>query len=256
MSFFGGKPKIIGMIPAYNCAHLLKKAYEQVPKEYFDDIIVVDDGSTDETLTVAKTLGVKVFTHPHAGYGGNIKYAIKQALSLGAEYMIEIHGDGQYDPANIPEAIKKIHTGNYDFLLGSRFTSLLQPLRDRMSLVRYVANLGMSFIDRLVLRLPLSEFHQGFRVYSRNLIESVGLDHTSDDHLFSFQIIAKAAFARMRVGEISVRCNYAEEHTSINLRRSVVYAILTFGVLLQYILAMVGFHSLLFRKESKNRITA
>ncbi len=245
------RTKVVGMIPAYNCAHLLKRAYEQIPKECFDDIIVVDDGSTDDTLKVAQTLGVKVFTHPHSGYGGNIKYAILKALALGADYCIEIHGDGQYDPKVIPAAIEKIKTGNYDFLLGSRFIPLLQPLKDKMSLVRFAANLGMSLIDRLVLRLPLSEFHQGFRVYSRRLIETIGLEHTSDDHLFSFQIIAKAAFAKLRVGEIPVRCNYADEHTSINLRRSVVYATLTFGVLVVYILAKLGIRSELFQNRTQ-----
>jgi glycosyltransferase involved in cell wall biosynthesis len=244
----GKRLKIVCMIPAYNCAHLLRKAYEQVPKEYFDDIIVVDDGSTDDTLSVAKTFGVKVFTHPHSGYGGNIKYAILKALELGADYCVEIHGDGQYDTEVIPRAVEHIQKERPDFLLGSRFTDILQPLRDKMSLARYLANIGMSTIDRLVLRLPLSEFHQGFRVYSRTLIETVGLEYTSDDHLFSFQIIAKAAFAKLRVGEIPVRCDYAGEHTSINLKRSVVYALQTFGVLLIYILAKIGFPSRLFNK--------
>lgn len=238
--------KIVGLIPAYNCAHLLKKAYAQVPKKYFDAIIIVDDGSMDETLAVARTLGVPVFTHPHAGYGGNIKYAIRNALELGADYMIEIHGDGQYDPSNIPAAIEKLKNERPDFLLGSRFTKLLQPLRDKMSFARYLANLGMSGIDRLVLRLPLTEFHQGFRVYSRRLIDTVGLEGMSDDHLFSFQIIAKAAYCRLRVAEIPVRCNYAEEHTSISLTRSVVYALQTFGVLGVYLLARLGLKTRLF----------
>lgn len=240
------KQKIVGMIPAYNCAHLLVKAYTQVPKEYFNAIIIVDDGSTDETLSVARTLGVPVFTHPHSGYGGTIKYAIRKALELGADYMIEIHGDGQYDPGNIPAAIEKIKTERPDFLLGSRFTDILGPLRDKMPLSRYLANLGMSLIDRLVLRLPLTEFHQGFRVYSRRLIETVGLEGTSDDHLFSFQIIAKAAYCRLKVREIPVRCDYAGEHTSISLKRSVVYALQTFGVLGLFILARLGFRTRLF----------
>lgn len=241
------RQKIIGMIPAYNCAHLLERAYAQVPKEYFDVIIIVDDGSTDETLSVARTLGVPVFTHPHSGYGGNIKYAIRKALELGADYMIEIHGDGQYDPSNIPTAIVKIKIEQPDFLLGSRFTDILGPFRDKMPLPRYLANLGMSLIDRLVLRLPLTEFHQGFRVYSRRLIETVGLEHTSDDHLFSFQIISKAAYCRLKVREIPVRCDYAGEHTSISLKRSVVYALQTFGVLGMYMLARLGFPVRLFR---------
>lgn len=247
MSFSGGTPKIIGMIPAYNCAHLLPRAYARIPKEYFDDIIIVDDGSTDDTLLVARQLvGSRAFTHPHSGYGGNIKYAIRKALELGADFMIEIHGDGQYDPGNIPAAIEKIKNERPDFLLGSRFTSLLQPLRDKMSLVRYLANLGMSFIDRLVLRIPLSEFHQGFRVYSKNLIETVGLEGTSDDHLFSFQIIAKAAYCGLKVREIPVRCNFADDHTSISLRRAVVYALQTFGVLGLYLAAKLGFPTRLF----------
>lgn len=257
MPLSGGKPKIIGMVPAYNCAKLLPRAYAQIPKEYLDDIIVVDDGSKDDTFDVAQKLaGPKAFTHPHFGYGGNIKYAIQIALELGADYCIEIHGDGQYDPSNIPDAIAKIYSERPDFLLGSRFTDMLAPLRDKMPLPRYFANIGMSFIDRLVLCLPLTEFHQGFRVYSRRLIETVGLEHTSDDHLFSFQIIAKAAFAGLRVGEIPVRCNYADEHTSINLRRSVVYATLTFGVLLQYLCAKLGFRSKLFRRRTPRSTTA
>jgi hypothetical protein len=167
-------------------------------------------------------------------------------MELGVDYMIEIHGDGQYDPSNIPAAIEKIKTERPDFLLGSRFTNIFSPLKDKMPLPRYLANLGMSFIDRLVLGLPLTEFHQGFRVYSRNLIDRVGLEGTSDDHLFSFQIIAKAAFCRLKVREIPVRCDYAGEHTSISLKRSVVYALQTFGVLGMYLVARLGFKSRLF----------
>lgn len=116
-----------------------------------------------------------------------------------------------------------------------------------MPLSRYLANLGMSAIDRLILRLPLTEFHQGFRVYSRNLIETVGLDGTSDDHIFSFQIIAKAAFCHLKVREIPVCCDYTGDHTSISLKRSVVYALQTFGVLVMYIFARLGFRTRLFQ---------
>jgi len=246
-----GAPKIIGMMPAYNCAGLLRRAFEQVPKQYFDEIIILDDGSIDDTYEVAKTLGVKAFTHEHSGYGGNIKYAIKKALELGADYMVEIHGDGQYDPSNIPAAMEKIKAEQPDFLLGSRFTDILAPLRDKMPLPRYLANIGMSLIDRAVLRLPLSAFHQGFRVYSRNLIERVGLEGTSDDHLFSFQIIAKAAFCRLKVCEIPVRCDYAGEHTSISLKRSVIYATQTFGVLGVFIVARLGIKTNLFSCGSR-----
>src|SRR3989338_345707 len=238
--------KSVGIILTWNCARFLENIYKRVPKECFDEIIIADDGSTDDTMSVAKRLGIRAFTHEHSGYGGNIKFGLKKALELGADYMVEIHGDDQYDPSFIPGALQVL-SQEADFLLGSRFVDIRQPLRDKMPLVRYLANIGLSFIDRIVLRVPLTEFHTGFRMYSRNLIETVGLDGTSNDHLFSFQIIAKACYCKLRVKEISIRCNYAQEHSSISIVRSVVYALLTFGVLFYYIVAKMGFNTKLFR---------
>ena len=238
--------KSVGVILTWNCASLVEAIYNRVPKECFDEIILADDGSTDDTMAVARKLGVKCFTHGHAGYGGNIKFGLKKALELGADYMAEIHGDDQYDPSYIPRALQIMHEGA-DFLLGSRFTDIRQPLRDKMPLVRYLANIGLSFLDRLVLQIPLTEFHTGFRVYSRALIETVGLADTSDDHLFSFQIIAKARYCNLRIRELAVRCNYAQEHSSISIMRSVVYALRTFEVLFYYIVAKMGIKTKLFR---------
>ncbi len=238
--------KNIGIILAWNCADFVEAIYKRVPKESFDEIILVDDGSTDDTMEVARRLGIKSFTHEHSGYGGNIKFGIQKALELGAEYMVEIHGDDQYDPSFIPRALDVMRQGA-DFLLGSRFVDIHQPLRDSMPLSRYLANIGLSFFDRIVLQVPLTEFHSGFRVYSRTLIETVGLDHTSDDHLFSFQIIAKARYCNLRIKEISIRCNYAQEHSSISIVRSVVYSLQTFGVLFFYVVAKMGFKIKIFR---------
>lgn len=241
-----GNGKSVGIILTWNCANFVEAIYNRVPKDSFDEIIIADDGSTDNTMEVAKRLGIKSFTHEHSGYGGNIKFGLKKALELGAEYMVEIHGDDQYDPSFIPRALEVMREGA-DFLLGSRFVDIRQPLRDKMPLSRYLANIGLSFFDRLVLRVPLSEFHTGFRLYSRNLIETVGLENTSNDHLFSFQIIAKAAYCKMRIREIPIRCNYAKEHSSISIKRSIVYALLTFGVLFQYITAKIGFKVKIFQ---------
>jgi hypothetical protein len=134
-----------------------------------------------------------------------------------------------------------------DFLLGSRFVDIRQPLRDKMPLSRYLANIGLSFFDRLVLQVPLSEFHTGFRVYSKKLVEALDFTHTSNDYLFSFEVIAQARYCNLRINELPIRCDYAIEHTSISIKKSIVYAIRTFGTLFSYILARLGFKRKIFR---------
>ena len=161
--------------------------------------------------------------------------------------MIEIHGDGQYSPLFIPPALEKVRKENYDLLLGSRFTNLKNPLQDKMPLSRYLANIGLSFIARLFLRAPLTEFHSGFRVYSKKLIQTVGLAGTSEDFLFSFEIIAMTRFHNLPIGEIPIRCDYAGEHTSISIWKSSVYSFQMLYVLFLYISARFGFNSRLFR---------
>ena len=157
-------PKRVGIILTWNCAQFLEAIYNRLPKDSFDEIIIADDASSDETAKVAQRLGIPFFTHAHTGYGGNIKFGLRKALELGADYMAEIHGDDQYDPSFIPAAFAIMHDGA-DFVLGSRFVDIRQPRRDKMPLERYLANIGLSFIDRIILQIPLTEFHTGFRVY-------------------------------------------------------------------------------------------
>lgn len=240
--------KTIGIILTYNCAPMLESTWQRIPKELFDEIILVDDGSQDNTMEVARNLGITSLTHPHSGYGGNIKFGLEEAIKRGADYMIEIHGDGQYSPSFIPAALEKIKRENLAFLLGSRFTNLKNPLKDKMPLSRYLANIGLSFMDRLVLRVPLTEFHTGFRVYTKNLIQTVGLTGTSDDYLFSFEIIAMARFHNLPIGEIPIRCDYSGEHTSISIWKSTVYSFQMLKVLFDYLLACLGFKSCIFRR--------
>jgi len=237
--------KVIGIIMTYNCAPMVEKTYCRLQKDVFDQIILVDDGSTDDIKGVAERLGIPFFPHPHTGYGGNIKYGLRQALQLGADIMVEIHGDGQFDPTIAKVGVEKMKSG-YDFVMGSRFTDLRQPLRDGMSKARYFANIGLSFFDRLVLRIPLTEYHGGFRVYSRHLLETVGFDHTSDDYLYSFEIIAQAAYHRLPVAEIPMRANYHQAHTSISLRKATIYSFQTFGVLFKFVIARLGLRTGLF----------
>lgn len=244
------KGKSIGLILTYNSASTLKDVYQRLPHDVLDEVIVIDDESSDNTLQVAKELGIRFFAHEHRGYGGNIKFGLMKALEMGGEYMIEIHGDGQYDQSVIPVALDKMSSG-CDFILGSRFTNPKQALEDGMSFVRYFANRGLSFFDRLFLGIDLTEFHNGFRVYSRKLLETADFRRGAEDFLFSFEIIVQARYFNLRVCEVPVRCDYTQAHTSINLWKSAIYSFQTFYVLFLYYLARFGIKIKLFRTPEK-----
>lgn len=233
------KEKVIGVILTYNCANLVEGLYNRIPKKLFHKIIVVDDGSTDDTLEVVKKLGIQSFSHRHTGYGGNMKFGLKKALDMGTDYIVEIHGDGQYDPSVIPLALKKMKEG-CNLLLGSRFVDLRQPLRDKMPLSRYAANIALSFIYRVILGVNLTEFHTGFHIYSKEFVSNAGFANTSDGHPYSLEIIFQACFKKLKMCEIPIRCDYAAEHTSISIKKSVAYSLQSFLLLAQYMLAING----------------
>ncbi len=242
--------KVIGIILAYKAAGSLEKLYKSLPMDVLDDVFVSNDETGDGIEQVAQRLGIKCFSHPRLGYGGNMKYGMKKAIELGADYMVEIHGDGQYGVDFIKPAVDKINEG-YDLVLGSRFTDILQPLRDEMSLVRYIANIGLTFLQKIVLRVRLSELHTGARVYSSSAISKIDLGSSSDNFLFSFEIIAQFVYKKFRIAEVPVRCYYGKEHSSISLKASTIYAFNTFGVLYNFIISKLGFKTKLFY-EKKN----
>lgn len=238
-------PKVLGIILAYKHAQFLENLYKTLPLDALDDVIIVNDESGDNTNEVASRLGVKCFSHPRLGYGGNMKFGFQKAIELSADYMVEIHGDGQFDTAFIKPAIQKMKQGN-DLVLGSRFYNMGQPLRDKMPIIKYFANIGLTFIENLVLGVWVTEFHTGARVYSKTAIEKIDLTHTSNNFIFGFESIAQIAFKNLKIGEVPVRCYYNQDHTSINLISSTVYAIQSFGVLIKYLLARLGFKIRLF----------
>ena len=234
----------------YNCVRLLEKTYMALPDGLYDDVIVVDDESTDGSAQLARRLGLRVFEHPHTGYGGNIKYGLQKAVELGADYMVEIHGDGQYDVNAAVPAVAKAREG-YDLVMGSRFMSGCTPLKDKMPFVRYLANIGLSTMARVVTRAPLTEFHNGLRVYSRKLVETMDFSSSAQDWLFGFQVIVQAQHLSLRLAEVPVRCFYGNDHTSISLTKSARYAFQMTWVLAIYLAAKLGFQTKLFPKLGK-----
>lgn len=234
------RPKVIAVVMTYNCARLLPQSYERIPKDLVDEIIVTDDGSSDGSYEVAQRLGLTAYRHtPNRGYGGNLKEGFRLALERKADYVVEVHGDGQFDPIAIRQAMPHMQQG-VDFIFGSRFIDAGQALKNGMSSIRFFANRLLTIVDRLILGLPLTDYHTGFRIYSRRMLEKLSWQNHSNDYLFSFEIIVQAAYYRLKVAEVPVEANYNGEHTSISLKKSAIYAFQTFYILGQFILARFG----------------
>lgn len=243
--------KVVGVILTYKHASFLEDVVKKIPVGVFDSVFISNDESGDRIEEVAQKLGITCFSHQRLGYGGNLKFGFHKALEMGADYVVEIHGDGQYDIQSAVAAIAKIKGGS-QLVLGSRFLDWHQPLRDKMPLGRFLANIGLSFLARVVTRTKLTEFHSGFRVYSRELLESINLAVTSNDFIFGFEILALAAFANFRISEVPVRCFYQNKHTSISILNSVKYAFQMTWILFKYLLAKMGFKVQLFAKRAKS----
>lgn len=231
-------PVIIAIILTFNCEKLLEKAYHKIPKHLVNSIFVMDDGSNDKTIEIAESLGLKWFKNEkNLGYGGNIKAGLKHAFAQHADFVVEIHGDGaQFNPISIQHALPFLQS-RHDLILGSRFIFPKRALNNGMPLLRYIANRFLSFFDRIVLQLPLTEFHSGFRIYSRFLFNQLPLEKTSNDFTFSFEVIAQAAYFNLNVGEVEVEADYHSEHSSHHLWGSFIYAIRTFKILILFLLA-------------------
>ncbi len=246
------KKRVFGVILVYNCAHLLRDAFKKFPVHLFDTVIIADDGSTDNTYEVAKSLGVPAFTIPHKGYGGNLKFALQKAVEMGADYVVELHGDGQFDSSAVPSAIQKLD-GGCDFVLGNRFINLLQPLRDGMDIVRYCGNLTLSFMARMMLGFPHRDYFTGLRAYSKRLIQSVDLHTGTDDYFFSFEIIAMARYLNLNFCSVPTRADYHAKHTSMALWKGVIEIFQTTHTLALFILARLGLRLGIFSDLKRER---
>ncbi len=220
--------KVVVVMPAYNAAETLERTVADVDRDVVDEIVVVDDASRDDTVAVAERLGLFVHRHDHnRGYGGNQKSCYRLALEHGADIVVMVHPDYQYDPRLVPAMAHVIHAGVYDMVLGSRILCGT-ALAGGMPLVKYVANRFLTAFQNIMIGRKLSEYHTGYRAFSRRLLGTLPLEENSDDFVFDNQIICQAFAFGFRVGEISCPTRYFAEASSISLRRSVVYA---FGVM-------------------------
>ncbi len=216
--------KVVAVLPAYNAEKTLERTVREIPPAV-DLCILVDDHSTDETAALGHKLGLQVHIHPrNRGYGGNQKTCYAAALAAGADVVVMLHPDYQYSPLLVEPMASMIAFGVYDIVLGSRILGG-GALKGGMPVYKYISNRLLTFVQNLALGAKLSEYHTGFRAYSRELLLSLPLDANSDDFVFDNQLLAQCIYLGARMGELSCPTHYFPEASSINMRRSAIYGL-------------------------------
>jgi glycosyltransferase involved in cell wall biosynthesis len=235
--------RITVVLPAYNAGATLKTTVDELDLAVVDDVIVVDDASTDGTIDVATALGLMVIRHStNLGYGANQKSCYRAALALGADVVVMVHPDYQYSPLLVPAMAAMIAYGEYDLVLGSRVLAQNAVARG-MPRYKYISNRGLTFAENLLARQKLSEYHTGLRAFSRALLAALPLHRNSDDFVFDNQIIAQALAADARIGELSCPTRYHAAASSIGFARSIRYGIGVLRTAVQYRLQAEGLRS-------------
>ena len=217
--------KITVVLPAYRAEKTLRQTYEQIPLEIVDHVILVDDASTDSTVAVARQLGIQTFCHSkNLGYGANQKTCYREALALGSDIVVMLHPDYQYDPRLVTAMAAMVASGVYDAVLGSRILGNT-ALRGGMPFYKYASNRLLTFLQNVLCGAKLSEYHSGYRAFSREVLERLPLLGNSDDFVFDNQMLTQLIAFKFRIGEISCPTKYTPEASSISFRRSVTYGL-------------------------------
>ncbi len=220
--------RVAVVMPAYNAEATLRQTYSEVDFAFVDDVILVDDASSDHTVRIAKELGLKTIEHPkNQGYGANQKTCYRAALDQGADVIIMLHPDYQYTPKLLVAMASMVATGTYDCVLGSRILTE-GALKGGMPPYKYIANRLLTLFQNTLMSKKLSEYHTGYRAFSREVLETLPLNENSDDFVFDNQMLAQIAYFGFSIGELSCPTKYFKEASSINFQRSVVYG---FGVI-------------------------
>lgn len=232
----GRRPgRTVAVMPAYNAAATLRRTVADFPEGSVDETILVDDCSSDDTVEIARELGLTVVSHErNLGYGGNQKTCYRYALDADADFVVMIHPDYQYDSRVIPVAVEILRLGICDCVLGSRIRTRREVLDGGMPLVKYLANRALTTIENIALGQNLGDFHSGFRAYRREVLEKIPYEKNSDDFVFDSQFLVQAVYFGFKLGDIPVPVRYFDEASSINFRRSAQYAIQTLAVVARF----------------------
>ncbi len=247
--------RIVVVLPAYNAARTLRQTYEELPHEIVDQVILVDDASQDETTTLARELGIATFVHPrNLGYGGNQKTCYREALRAGADVVIMVHPDYQYTPALVTAMASMVAKGIYDTVLGSRMLGR-SALKGGMPRYKYVANRILTLIENVTLQRKLSEYHTGYRAFSRRVLEVLPLEENSNDFVFDNEMLAQIVAFDFKIGEVSCPTRYFGEASSISFPRAVRYGLGVLAVCGKYRLHRWGFKKFRIFDPGGRRLT-
>jgi len=233
--------KIVVVLPAYNAEKTIEQTYNEIPFDIVDEVVLVDDVSQDRTVEVAKRIGIKhIIQHEkNKGYGGNQKTCYKKALDLGADIIIMLHPDYQYTPKLITAMSSIIANDVYSVVMGSR-TLGKGALKGGMPLYKYISNRVLTFIQNLLMNQKVSEYHTGYRAYSREVLERINLEVNSDNFVFDNQVLAQICFAGYEIAEITCPTKYAEDSSSINFKNSTIYGLGVLTISLAYFFQKMG----------------
>jgi glycosyltransferase involved in cell wall biosynthesis len=231
------KSKVIVVMPAYNAAATLEKTVRDIPAGFADEIILTDDASQDDTVRIAQKLGLTVIVHDrNRGYGSNQKTCYDETLRRGADIVIMIHPDYQYDSSLAPLFAELIEKGICDIILGSRVRTRKECLDSGMPLYKYLANRLLTISENIVTGQNLPEWHTGYRAYSRKVLEKIPYHKNSDHFVFDSQFLIQAAYFGFRIGDMPIPCRYMKEASSINVSHSIVYGLGTMATVFQFLL--------------------
>lgn len=230
--------KITVVMPAYNASETLERTYNDIPHDLVDDIILVDDCSIDNTVEVAKNLGIHVVQHEkNLGYGGNQKTCYKEAIKRGADIVVMVHPDHQYDPTVIPHLLEKMIEEDADAVFGSRMVNRQSALAGGMPWWKYYANIALTKFGNLFLGTSLSEYHSGFRAYNKKVFEKIDLDKNSNNFVFDTHIIIQLVHHNLKITELPIETRYFDDASQISFKRSVRYGL---GIIKSIVLYRIG----------------
>lgn len=248
--------KLVVIMPAYNAEKTLQQTYAELPHDYVDEVILVDDASRDETPRIARELGIKTILHPeNKGYGGNQKTCYREALRHGGDIIVMVHPDYQYSPKLVAAMASMIASGHYDVVLGSRILGGA-AMKGGMPLYKYIANRFLTLVENIVLGVKLSEYHTGFRAFTRQVLETLPLEENSDDFVFDSEILVQTVYFGFKIGELSCPTKYFEEASSINFRRSLKYGFGVLGAIMKYLLSRLGvMHFKILNRKGRKLLT-